>query len=167
MRWGLLALTAVTLAAACGGDDDGSDEVPTSTTSTTSTTVADSEGAFDTPADMAAALGCTDYEDGELGVVTAAPETREATGKCALDGVPVTLSTFASAEDLAAFEQQAEAIECQYAAAFGLSEVIYTVGDLWAAAGEPQQNDPGRAVDRAFAERLADELGGDVRTITC
>jgi hypothetical protein len=154
---------------ACADDGDGDDAAPAETDDgaaagagdgTTSSSVAPAgPPPYATPAEMAAALGCTDYADGRL---DGGPlEHRQATGDCTFEGAEVTLDVFASAEDVAAYEEVGETAGCDALVGAGYTEYSYAIGDRWAAAVfdlEP---------DLAITDSMAGLLGGESRTMTC
>lgn len=111
------------------------------------------------PAEMAEALGCTDYVDRQLD--SGSLEHRQATGSCTFEGAEVDLDVFASAEDLAAYEEVGETAGCDALVAEGYTGYSYAVGDRWAATVfglEPEQ---------AIIDSMASRLGGETRSITC
>jgi hypothetical protein len=157
------------MSSACAGDggDDGDaasaeieDGAAAADAGTTSSSTAPAgPPPYANPAEMAQALGCTDYVDGQID--SGPLEHRQATGSCTFEGAEVDLDVFASAEDLAAYEEVGETAGCDALVADGYSGYSFAVGDRWAASVfdlEPEQ---------ATVDRMASRLGGETRSITC
>ncbi len=145
------AVALVILLAACGGGDDGgggTDAVDTATP--------DDLSSYETPADMAEALGCDGFSADEL----ADPAPGEGRGRCYVDDQQVILDVFADEAAMEADEDEGRSIGCSFADDLGYDALYFAAGDLGAARADDN-------ADKGLADRLAEELGGETVTIDC
>jgi hypothetical protein len=140
------AVVLVVLLAACAGSDgDGAETTP-----------ADELSAYETPAEMAEALGCEGFSADEL----ADPRPGEGRGRCYVDDQQVILDVFADEAAMEADEDAGRSIGCSFADDLGYERLYFAAGDLWTVRADDNS-------DKSLTDRLAEDLGGETRTIDC
>jgi hypothetical protein len=142
------AVALAVLLAACGGSDRGGDGAETAP--------ADELSTYETPAEMAEVLGCDGFSADEL----ADPEPGEGRGRCYVEDQQVILDVFADEAAMEADEEQGRSIGCSFADDLGYDALYFAAGDLWTARADG-------STDKLLTDRLAEDLGGQTRTIDC
>lgn len=104
-------------------------------------------------------LGCEDFTRDTTAVVME-PDPTNDRGTCTVDGSKVTLVSMETAAHQEQYHALGEGLGCSMGEAFGITEINYVSGNLWAIELED-------SLDVELAERLADGLDAEAISIEC